>query len=312
MPHLPIKIALAQMNCVVGDLTGNALKIVEQARIAHQQGAKLLITPELSITGYPPEDLLFRDAFIKDVDKALQKLCKDLAEFSDLYVIVGHPSKGHTKNTKDLLFNQASVLKNGTNIASYHKHMLPNNEVFDEVRYFNPGTEACVFDIEGLKVGILICEDVWHSGPAQKAKQAGAQILAIPNASPFHMDKLSLRSEVTRQQVLATGLPALYVNLVGGQDELVFDGASFALNRDGQTVYTATQFKEELGLIEIRNGEPQKVPLVRPYSEVRQVYEALVLGVKDYLGKNGFPGAIIGLSGGVDSALVLALSLIHI
>jgi len=126
MPHPPIKIALAQMNCVVGDLTGNALKIVEQARIAHQQGAKLLITPELSITGYPPEDLLFRDAFIKDVDEALQKLCKDLAEFSDLYVIVGHPSKGHTKNTKDLLFNQASVFKNGTNIASYHKQMLPN------------------------------------------------------------------------------------------------------------------------------------------------------------------------------------------
>ena len=308
MQHLPIKIALAQMNCVVGDLTGNAQKIVEQARIAHQQGAKLLITPELSITGYPPEDLLFRDAFIKDVDEALQKLCEDLADFTDLNVIVGHPHLGHTKDSKDLLFNQASILKNGKNIAFYQKQMLPNNEVFDEVRYFTPGTDACVFDVEGLKVGILICEDVWHAGPAQKAKLAGAQILAIPNASPFHMNKLSLRSEVTRQQVIATGLPAIYVNLVGGQDELVFDGASFALNRDGQTVYNATQFKEELGIIEIHNGEPQKCSLSRPYSEVRQVYEALVLGVKDYLGKNGFPGAIIGLSGGVDSALVLAIA----
>lgn len=308
MQHTPIKIALAQMNCIVGDLAGNVQKIVEQAKNAYLQGAKLLITPELSITGYPPEDLLFRDAFIQANDKALQQLCKELAELKDLHVIVGHPHRGETEETKHLLFNQASVLKNGTVIASYHKHMLPNNEVFDEVRYFAAGNEACVFEIEGLKFGVLICEDVWHAGPAQKAKAAGAQILVIPNASPFHMEKLSLRSEVTRQQVLATGLPAVYVNLVGGQDELVFDGASFALNRDGQTVYNAPQFKEDLGIIQIINGEPQKLPLAKPYSDLQQVYEALVLGVKDYLGKNGFPGAIIGLSGGVDSALVLAIA----
>jgi len=203
MQHTPIKIALAQINCVVGDLAGNAAKIVEHARSAYLQGAKLLITPELSITGYPPEDLLFRDAFIKANDKVVQQLCKDLSEFTDLHVIVGHPHRGETPESQHLLFNQASVLKNGTVIATYQKQMLPNNEVFDEVRYFAPGHEACVFDIEGLKVGVLICEDVWHADPAQKAKAAGAQILVIPNASPFHLDKLSLRSEVTRQQVLA-------------------------------------------------------------------------------------------------------------
>lgn len=308
MSSTPIKIALAQMNCVVGDMQGNAKKILELAQEAHRQGAKLLITPELSITGYPPEDLLFREAFVKLVNQTITQLCQDLAKLVDLNVIVGHPKQGTTPETAHLLFNHASVLKNGSIIATYQKHKLPNNEVFDEVRYFTPGTQPCVFDVEGTKVGIVICEDIWHSGPAQQAKMAGAQILAIPNASPFHLDKLSIRDEVTRHQVLATGLPAVYVNLVGGQDELVFDGASFVLNADGQVVHYAAQFKEELTFVEFKDGQPQKTTIAKPSSIQKQIYEALVLGVKDYLVKNGFPGVIIGLSGGVDSALVLAIA----
>jgi NAD+ synthase (glutamine-hydrolysing) len=197
-------------------------------------------------------------------------------------------------------------------IASYAKQKLPNHEVFDEVRYFEPGNDACVIDIDGTKVGILICEDAWHSGPAAQAKHAGAELLIVSNASPYHLEKQDLRQQMIKSIVLETGLPLVYLNAVGGQDELVFDGASFALNKLGELVMSLPHFKECLSLIEFKQdhglSDLVKNTISPVISTEAQVYDALVLGVKDYLNKNNFPGAIIGLSGGVDSALVLAIA----
>jgi NAD+ synthase (glutamine-hydrolysing) len=206
----------------------------------------------------------------------------------------------------------ASMLFGGKVIASYAKQKLPNHEVFDEVRYFEPGNDACVIDIDGTKVGILICEDAWHSGPAAQAKHAGAELLIVSNASPYHLEKQDLRQQMIKSIVLETGLPLVYLNAVGGQDELVFDGASFALNKLGELVMSLPHFKECLSLIEFKQdrglSDLVKNTISPVISTEAQVYDALVLGVKDYLNKNNFPGAIIGLSGGVDSALVLAIA----
>jgi NAD+ synthase (glutamine-hydrolysing) len=303
----PFFIALSQSNPVLGDLTKNAQLILDDAKKSNAKGAKLLVTPELSLTGYPPEDLLLRDAFIQAVDQQLKQLAKDLAIYPNLRVLVGHPQR-----TSVDLQNMASVLFEGKVIASYAKQKLPNHEVFDEVRYFEPGNDACVIDIDGTKVGILICEDTWHSGPAAQAKHAGAKLLVVSNASPYHLEKQDLRQQMIKSIVLETGLPLVYLNAVGGQDELVFDGASFALDKSGELVMSLPHFKECLSLIEFKqdHGISDLVKnTISPVTSIEaQVYEALVLGVKDYLNKNNFPGAIIGLSGGVDSALVLAIA----
>jgi NAD+ synthase (glutamine-hydrolysing) len=200
-----------------------------------------------------------------------------------------------------------SVARNGAIIESYSKQKLPNHEVFDEIRYFEPGNAPCIFEINQVKIGVIICEDAWHSGPAAQAKHAGAQFLVIPTASPYHMEK-DLRQKFLKRKFLETGLPIIYVNAVGGQDELVFDGASFAMNQAGKLVHSLPQFEEQLSVIEIQHGQPTQHEIATEDSIEAQVYQALVLGVRDYLGKNGFPGAIIGLSGGVDSALVLAIA----
>jgi NAD+ synthase (glutamine-hydrolysing) len=303
----PFFIALSQSNPVLGDLTKNAQLILDDAKKSNAKGAKLLVTPELSLTGYPPEDLLLRDAFIQAVDQQLNQLAQDLAIYPNLRVLVGHPQR-----TSAGLQNMASVLFEGKVIASYAKQKLPNHEVFDEVRYFEPGKDACVIDIDGTKVGILICEDTWHSGPAAQAKHAGAKLLIVSNASPYHLEKQDLRQQMIKSIVLETGLPLVYLNAVGGQDELVFDGASFALDKSGELVMSLPHFKECLSLIEFKqdHGISDLVKnTISPVTSIEaQVYEALVLGVKDYLNKNNFPGAIIGLSGGVDSALVLAIA----
>jgi len=220
----PFFIALSQSNPVLGDLTKNAQLILDDAKNSNAKGAKLLVTPELSLTGYPPEDLLLRDAFIQAVDQQLKQLAEALANYPNLRVLVGHPQR-----TSAGLQNMASILFGGKVIASYAKQKLPNHEVFDEVRYFEPGNNACVIDIDGTKVGILICEDAWHSGPAAQAKHAGAELLIVSNASPYHLEKQELRQQVIKSIVLETGLPLVYLNAVGGQDELVFDGASFEL-----------------------------------------------------------------------------------
>jgi NAD+ synthase (glutamine-hydrolysing) len=300
----PFHIALAQINPVVGDLSGNVKLISDAAEVAHRAGAKLLITPELALTGYPPEDLLLRPAFVEAAADALDQLRSALAAYPGLAVVVGHPLK-----TPLGLHNAASVLKDGQCIASYAKHELPNNEVFDEVRYFTPGNAPCVFDIEGCAIGVIICEDAWHAGPASQAKAAGAQVLISLNASPYHLHKENLRLEVLRQVIGTTGLPLIYVNAVGGQDELVFDGGSFALDANGLVATAMPQFETGIGLVTIdKNGEPELGLIAPSQSMESQAYSALVLGVRDYVHKNGFPGVIIGLSGGVDSALVLAIA----
>ena len=303
MNATPLIVTLAQSNYLLGDIDGNCKKILADAKVAFEKGSHLLVTPELSITGYPPEDLLFREAFIQSVDQHLLALCHDLKQFKDLHVIVGHPAFEGKH-----LQNCASVLCNGSIIARYAKQFLPNSEVFDEVRYFSQGNKSCVFDVQGTKVGIIICEDVWHSGPSQQAKRDGAELLIIPNASPFHMEKTQLIQEIVRKQVADIQIPVIYVNLVGGQDELVFDGASFAMNTNGEIVEQAGQFTEELRFVHFKNKQLVMGSITPSAPNEKQIYDALVLGVKDYLGKNGFPGAIIGLSGGVDSALVLAIA----
>ena len=298
------KIALAQINPLLGDLAGNAQLIHKVAQDAFSQGAKLVITPELSLTGYPPEDLLLRPAFIQAAQQQLELLTKALAQYVDLTVIVGHP-----KQTAEGLQNFASVLKNGKVIAGYAKQELPNHEVFDEVRYFVPGHQACVFECEGIRYGLILCEDAWHAGPAKQAHTAGAQVLLVPNASPYHLKKEALRVDVLRGHIAQTKMPLVYVNAVGGQDELVFDGGSFALNSCGEVVMAMPQFETGLGTVTVSSsGELEQGSITPSQSVEAQAYQALVLGVRDYVTKNHFPGVIIGLSGGVDSALVLAIA----
>ncbi len=295
-----MKIAIAQINCTVGDLAGNAAKIADYAQRAHAAGATLLLTPELALAGYPPEDLLLREDFYQDCGVALSRLAQSLPAMT---VVVGHPVRIDGEH-----FNAASVLQDGAVVATYHKHRLPNYSVFDEVRYFVPGNQPLVFEHHGVRFGVLICADVWDSSPATKAREAGAQVLLALNASPYHLDKQMTRYEVLRDRVAETGLPAIYANLVGGQDELVFDGASFVLDAQGALIMQCPAFEEVLGMAEMEGARflPGKVE-ADPGLEA-SVYRALCLGVRDYIDKNGFPGVLLGLSGGIDSALTLAVA----
>jgi len=316
---MSVKVALAQINVTVGDLAGNASKIIEYGRRAHAQGARLLLTPELSLCGYPPEDLLLRPAFMEACAASLRLIAEELAACEGLHVVVGHPHQmddGGDLRSKSLSvprrFNAASVLAGGQVLHTYCKRELPNYQVFDERRYFisgrDAGQAAVVFEIDGLRFGLTICEDAWFEEPARAARAAGAQVLCVLNASPFHLGKVAEREQRMAQRARDVGLPLLYAHLVGGQDEVVFDGASFALDAQGRVVARAPMFEEDLTLIELGADacpRGQVVPL--PELEA-QCWAALVTGVRDYIGKNGFPGAIIGLSGGIDSALVLAVA----
>ncbi len=313
-----IKVALAQINATVGDLMGNARRIVDAARQAHAEGAQLVIAPELALCGYPPEDLLLRPAFMQGCADALAGMAAELASCEGLHVVVGHPHQFgeqgdvRTKSTATpLRFNAASLLAGGRIVATYCKRELPNYQVFDERRYFASGRDAgqgpLVFEVAGVKVGVLICEDAWFDEPALAAKAAGAQVLAVLNASPFHIDKAGEREQRMAERARAVGLPLLYAHLVGGQDEVVFDGASFALDATGRVCMRAPSFAEALAFVTV-DGDALAGQVIELPSQEAQVWAALVTGVRDYLGKNGFPGAIIGLSGGVDSALVLAIA----
>ncbi|OYY52530.1 MAG: NAD(+) synthase, partial [Polynucleobacter sp. 35-46-207] len=297
-------IALAQINPLLGDLPGNARLISQAAAEAFKKGATVVLTPELSLTGYPPEDLLLRPTFIEAAEAELKRLTQELKQFPGLVVIVGHPQQ-----TSVGLQNYASVLRDGQVIAGYAKQELPNHEVFDEVRYFVAGNQACVFENAGIQYGLILCEDAWHAGPAKQAHDAGAQVLLVLNASPYHLQKETLRIEVLRKHIAISKMPLIYVNAVGGQDELVFDGGSFALNSQGQVVMAMPQFDIGLGFVNLNaEGELEQGLIAPPQSIEAQAYQALVLGVRDYVQKNRFPGVIIGLSGGVDSALVLAIA----
>ncbi len=295
-----MKIALAQINCIVGDIQGNANKILDFANRAHQNGASLLITPELALCGYPPEDLLFRNDFNTACESALKRLCQSLPAIT---LLIGHP---HQQNDK--LFNAASVLENGKIVATYHKQVLPNYSVFDEERYFEAGDTPLVFSHSGTKFGVMICADGWEAAPAQKTKQAGAEFLLSLNASPYHMDKLETRYEVLAERARETGLAVVYTNLVGGQDELVFDGASFVLNNKGVVIQQLPSFIETLNFVEIINHQPVKADITPKLSLEAAVYNALKMGLADYVNKNGFPSVVLGLSGGIDSALTLAIA----
>lgn len=295
-----MKIAVAQINCTVGDLAGNSARIVASANQARAAGASLLLTPELALSGYPPEDLLLRDDFHRTCRRTLH----DLAGLvTGITVIVGHPLR-----CQDACYNAASVLRDGKIVATYRKQALPNHTVFDEVRYFRPGTEPLVFEHEGVRVGVVICADVWESAPVRLAKEAGAELLLALNASPYHMEKLGTRHEVLRARVAESGLPVVYANLVGGQDELVFDGASFVLDRHGVLTHQLPAFREALAVVELEHGQPLPGEIAPSEPLEASVYEALCLGLRDYVGKNGFPGVVLGLSGGIDSALTLAVA----
>lgn len=312
-----VRVALAQINATVGDLAGNAQRILQAAREAFAQGARLVVTPELALTGYPPEDLLLRPAFMAACAQHLQALAQALADCPGLHVVVGHPhaetpdvrSRSHAAPRR---FNAASVLCDGQVMATYAKRELPNYQVFDERRYFASGRDAglgpVVFDVQGVRFGLLICEDAWLEEPATAACAAGAQVLCVLNASPFHIEKHDEREERMAERARATACALLYSHLVGGQDEIIFDGASFGVDAQGIVQTRALAFDPDSLLLDVTAAGAVSGPLapIPPLEE--QVWRALVLGVRDYLGKNGFPGAIIGLSGGVDSALVLAVA----
>jgi NAD+ synthetase len=325
-----LKIAIAQMNCVVGDLPGNVAKILDFCGRASAAGAQLTITPELALCGYPPEDLLLREGFYRDCEAALSDLA---GRVRGITLLVGHPREFAGKR-----YNAASVIEDGRVVATYHKRVLPNYTVFDEQRYFEPGEEACVFSLAGLNFGVNICEDTWgrqgavtaRAGEAavrvgvrvgvnicadaweaeapRAARDAGAQVLLVLNASPYHMRKQESRYDIMRGRVAENDMALVYANMVGGQDELVFDGASFVLNRRGEVTQQLPSFEEALGLVTIDDGEPQPGEQAPEDSIEAEVYKALCLGVRDYVGKNGFPGALLGLSGGVDSALTLCIA----
>jgi NAD+ synthase (glutamine-hydrolysing) len=294
-----MKLAIAQINCVLGDLKGNAAKIASYAALAKRGGAQLMLTPELSLCGYPPEDLLLREGFFRACADALHDLAMQIA---DIVVIVGHP---HELNGKR--YNAASVLKEGRVAATYLKHILPNYAVFDEARYFEHGHEPLVFELDGIRFGIGICEDVWQSAPALAARNAGAQVLLVLNASPYSMQKQASRYGMLRQRIEETGMSVIYANMVGGQDELVFDGGSFAMDSAGVLTAQSAVFEEQLSILELNAVAPVGQIAALPESEA-SIYRALCLGLRDYIGKNRFPGVVLGLSGGIDSALTLAIA----
>jgi len=317
---MSLKLCVAQFNFIVGDLAGNAQKIVDAARRAHADGAQLLLTPELALCGYAAEDLFLRPAFIDACDDALKTVARETAGLNGLTIVVGHPARAadgvlRSRSVSSApCFNAASVLSEGRISHTYAKRELPNYQVFDERRYFTPGQAPCVFQVPtpdggAVKVGLLICEDAWFEEPANDARDAGAELLAVINASPFHVGKGDEREQAMRARVQATGLPLVYAHLVGGQDEIVFEGRSFALSADGSLAARAPSFAEALVPVTVDVAAGRVAGEVTPEGSLESdLWHALVMGVRDYIGKNGFPGALIGLSGGIDSALVLAVA----
>ena len=301
-----MKVVMGQLNTFVGDIRGNTEKVIQVSREAETAGQETLVVfPELTLTGYPPEDLLMRDSLQAKIGGALTRLASELP--SDLYVVVGYPRRCGGR-----LYNAAGVLHGGQMVGEYFKQRLPNYQVFDEKRYFSEGGTPCVVDVTGIKVGITICEDIWHKEPADAARRVGAELLINLNASPFHRGKHKERWQVLADRATEQSIPMIYVNQVGGQDELVFDGGSFAVNADGELAVVAPDFEEgcfELSVERtVRGVEIAQGVAATALSDVAAVWQALVLGVRDYVEKNGFPGVVLGLSGGIDSAVTLAVA----
>ncbi len=301
-----IRIVAAQLNQVVGDLSGNSAKILDAYRTAESLGADLVAFPELSITGYPPEDLLLRPAFIARAAASLVTIAEQTGRVA---AVIGYPELDGD------LFNSAAVCADGKVQGVYRKQLLPNYAVFDEQRYFTPRTdEASLFVIAGVKVGITICEDAWSStGPIAAQVSGGAALIVNINASPFYAGRVQEREEMLSARAVEARVPIVYVNLVGGQDELVFDGASMAFDAQGKLIARAEQFREDLLVFDLELQPSDEVlrlgaPIAPRLSAVEEVYEALTLGTRDYVTKNGFTKVLIGLSGGIDSSLVAAIA----
>ena len=300
-----ITIALAQIDLIVGDITGNTTRILdccEQVRVESQ--ADLIVFPELSISGYPPEDLLLHSGLKRRVAEAIELIRKQV---SGIAVLIGFP-----EYSGNFIYNSCVVFENSEEIIRYRKHVLPNYSVFDEKRYFEPGKETAVFKLKDTKIGINICEDIWYPSPAKKCKEAGAELIIVINGSPYEKGGQLKRETIVTERISEIMLPIVYLNMVGGQDELVFDGASFVMNTEGEITYRAPSFEEALDVIELSVKAKQKVPLIASVaerlSEEESIYMALVKGTRDYITKHKFPGVVLGLSGGIDSALTLAIA----
>ena len=300
-----LRIALAQLNMFVGDVAGNTQRVIDASAEARDRiKADLVLFPELTLCGYPPEDLLFHNGMRKQVSAAMERV---RAETSGIGVLFGYP-----EYAADGIYNSAALVRDGETLANYRKQELPNYSVFDEKRYFKPGCEPRIVELNGIRVALLICEDVWEPGPALGARAAGAQLIVVINGSPYSLGYQATRESIVRDRVRATGLPVVYLNLLGGQDELVFDGGSFVMNAAGEVTQRAPWYTEGLFAVDIDlvdgKARPRPGSIEPNPSEEASVYGALVLGVRDYVSKHRFPGVVLGLSGGIDSALTLAIA----
>jgi NAD+ synthase (glutamine-hydrolysing) len=299
-----VTVVMAQINTVVGDIDGNTQAVIAAIAEASEHAPQLVVFPELALTGYPPEDLLLRPSLEIRIAEAVARLCD---HSRDIAVLVGLPVHQNGQ-----LYNAAALLRDGKLESVYCKQRLPNYRVFDEMRYFQAGDGALVFELGGIKMGVTICEDIWSSAPAAKAVEAGAQVLLNLNASPFHVGKQAEREAAVARRCVENDVPVLYVNMIGAQDELVFDGGSFAMAANGDLRVRAGHLGEQLLPVQlsltaqgcdIAKGEIAEFP-----AELATIYDALVVGVRDYINKNGFKGVVLGLSGGIDSALTLAIA----
>jgi len=301
-----LNILMAQMNTLVGDFAGNTARVIETiSRAGSAADATIVVFPELTLSGYPPEDLLLRPSVERRVEQSLQRILAAMT--GPAWAVIGYP-----RRQDGVLYNVAGVLHRGKIVAEYRKQELPNYQVFDEKRYFRAGTEPCVVDIAGVRVGLSICEDIWEERPTLRAASAGAQLLLNINSSPYHRGKRAERWDLVSRRARQSGLPIVYVNQVGDQDELVFDGGSFAITADGEVAAAAPNFAEgEYSLQATFGGGPavfSGLSIAPPLDELAAIWQTLVLGVRDYVDKNRFRGVVLGLSGGIDSALTLAVA----
>lgn len=299
-----LRITTAQLDFCVGDITGNTAKIISAIKEAREKlKSDVVVFPELALSDYPPGDLLLRADFHQQIKMALQEIKK---QTKNIYVIVGYPHKINKK-----IYNAACVFHNQKLIKHYYKQCLPNSGVFNEKRYFTSGNKPCVFKAGKTKIGLIICEDIWHPDPSRQSAQAGAELIICINASPFDMQKYSRRKRMIRARVFKNKIPIIYAHRVGGQDDLIYDGGSMAMNIDCEICANANFFKEQLWSVDIDTHKPVKI-IPQKLSKIptleEAVYQALVLGVRDYVNKNNFPGVLIGLSGGIDSSLTAAIA----